>query len=577
MLMRTAIFALLAMSCLWPKVAIPGPGEVVFEDGFESCNQYYLDNDNDGYGNPASAILSCAGPVPGRVATGGDCNDSLNTINPGIVELQPDDQFTDENCDGLDGHVQLAVLVAENGGSDTSECGTLVQPCRTINAALARAATLGRNQLYVQQGNYSAASINQDVQLFSGYAQGTWNRNPANKAVVAGELNGAISRYVSIYVAGDTVRFEDFTLQGANVPEESADLNSYALFGDTGSNVTLQRINLVAGNGANGTKGLDGQAATQTPAQSGSAGQDGLEEPIACSTARALGGPPGTNASCAETSGGVGGQGGSMDTNCGAFSLNLDATNGLAGANATLSQAGSFGTGGLGGFVATACASSPPFAGLPGRTVHGTGGAGGSGGASTPESWLANAGATGELGSHGSGGGGGGGGAGNDEGTDSRGGGGGGGGAGGCRADGAGQGGQGGGGSFAVVLFSGSLSASNSIFSRGVGGSGGAGGLGALGQPGGAAGPPGSPAPGGICSGASGGSGGAGGNSGAGGGGGGGASCSVVLVSSTLGTNQNNQHIGGTAGSGGNGGLGNTSASDGQAGGNGLVCGIMQF
>ena len=53
--MRALPFAIVAMLS-WATAGYPGPQELVFEDGFESCNLYYQDNDNDGYGNPATAM-----------------------------------------------------------------------------------------------------------------------------------------------------------------------------------------------------------------------------------------------------------------------------------------------------------------------------------------------------------------------------------------------------------------------------------------------------------------------------------------------------------------------------------------
>jgi Putative metal-binding motif/Secretion system C-terminal sorting domain len=51
----------------------------------------YADLDNDGFGNPNTSLLSCNTPV-GFVPNSTDCNDALNTVNPGIPE----------KCDGLD-------------------------------------------------------------------------------------------------------------------------------------------------------------------------------------------------------------------------------------------------------------------------------------------------------------------------------------------------------------------------------------------------------------------------------------------------------------------------------------------
>jgi hypothetical protein len=65
-------------------------------DGSTSST-WYADLDSDGYGDSASAALSCAAPS-GSVAVGGDCDDSDAALNPGAAEICNDQ---DDNCDGL--------------------------------------------------------------------------------------------------------------------------------------------------------------------------------------------------------------------------------------------------------------------------------------------------------------------------------------------------------------------------------------------------------------------------------------------------------------------------------------------
>ncbi|WP_264510953.1 YDG domain-containing protein [Flavobacterium sp. N1719] len=62
-----------------------------------SNTTYYADTDNDGYGNPASSIVSCL-PLVGYVANDLDCNDASNTIYPGAVDVCYDG--IDNDCNG---------------------------------------------------------------------------------------------------------------------------------------------------------------------------------------------------------------------------------------------------------------------------------------------------------------------------------------------------------------------------------------------------------------------------------------------------------------------------------------------
>ncbi|MCB0554702.1 MAG: hypothetical protein KDD02_14225 [Phaeodactylibacter sp.] len=63
--------------------------------------EYFADADNDGYGNPAISLRSCAElPPPGYAVTGGDCNDNDPAIHPNAAEIPCND--IDENCNGND-------------------------------------------------------------------------------------------------------------------------------------------------------------------------------------------------------------------------------------------------------------------------------------------------------------------------------------------------------------------------------------------------------------------------------------------------------------------------------------------
>lgn len=72
-------------------------GAIDEEDPNSFPQTWYLDGDNDGYGDPGQSIQSCF-PVAGHVIAGGDCNDANPAIHPGVMDIC---DGIDNNCDGL--------------------------------------------------------------------------------------------------------------------------------------------------------------------------------------------------------------------------------------------------------------------------------------------------------------------------------------------------------------------------------------------------------------------------------------------------------------------------------------------
>jgi Putative metal-binding motif len=64
----------------------------------EGIDTWYLDADQDGFGGSTTVL---GAPQTGYVATGGDCDDSNENVNPAAVEILANG--IDEDCDGVDG------------------------------------------------------------------------------------------------------------------------------------------------------------------------------------------------------------------------------------------------------------------------------------------------------------------------------------------------------------------------------------------------------------------------------------------------------------------------------------------
>jgi len=58
---------------------------------------WFRDLDGDGFGNPEDTVLSCSHPGPPFVDQGGDCDDTMDTVHPGAVEVL---DGIDNDCDG---------------------------------------------------------------------------------------------------------------------------------------------------------------------------------------------------------------------------------------------------------------------------------------------------------------------------------------------------------------------------------------------------------------------------------------------------------------------------------------------
>ncbi len=72
--------------------------------------QYFIDSDNDGYGDVNNSIFDCSAtsPLTNYVPDSTDCNDNLASVNPNEVDVFGDG--IDQNCDGVDGNLNLQEL-----------------------------------------------------------------------------------------------------------------------------------------------------------------------------------------------------------------------------------------------------------------------------------------------------------------------------------------------------------------------------------------------------------------------------------------------------------------------------------
>jgi hypothetical protein len=430
---------------------------------------------------------------------------------------------------GSSGHVHLVldvtgyfapptVFVSPLG--DDANPGTCAQPLRTIQAAITRGASLGRD-VSVVQGTYNEAqtiALADGVSLLGGFATDCSRPASGVTALVVGQPTAISATGITKPTTLDLL-----TIEGADslTPGGSA----YGVLVVNSSGLVIQRSTIVAGRGGDGQSGAAGAA--------GAGGNNG---------GNASGLTPGASGS--SPSGANGGQGGAGVSGT---------APGQPGGNGTQVAGGGSGASGGSGGAAGTCSGLSSSHGGPAPAVTSTGNVGNPGANGAPGAsfgtlnalgtYVPPAGGSGVAGFAGGGGGGGGSGGGTAHGTNppfctscsavasGAGGGGGGGGGGGSP----GLGGRGGGASFAIAIVASIVAVDMTDMTTGTGGKGGTGGNGGVGGSGGlggaaAAGQSDSSS----CStrsggdGASGSAGGAGGNGGGASGGTGGASVCIV-------------------------------------------------
>jgi hypothetical protein len=469
-----------------------------------------------GCGNGACVLAGCQPNFYDIDGLASDGCEYACTVMTGIDE--PDDTFTDSNCDGIDGDKTRAIFVDIATGNDAN-AGTMAAPVQHVNAGIAKAqGTPGKTEVYISNGSYNeTVTLVNGISLYGGYsASNKWARSSTyvtfinSSGLVSGNSIGMYGSNISTVTIVDRLTVTGQSAAGFGV-------SVYALYCLNCPTLSLSNMTLQAGNGTSGSAGTVGGSGGI--AATGSGGTAGF-----CDTVTVVNGGPGAPSACS-AAGGNGGAGGEA------------ANNGNTGSPGSGGALG--GTGGAAYVGGVTGAGSPGGNGAVGTAgTAGTNGAGGSGGVIVSGYWQTSVGASGTSGTHGNGGGGGGGGGGQSCTfcTNGTGNGGGGGGAGGCGGT-FGTGGSGGGGSFGAFLINSSGIAMRAMtISSAKGGDGGAGGSGGPAGTPGAGGLGGTTCTGEVGAGGNGGAGGVGGAGGSGGGGAGGPSWAVYRSGTTLNT-----------------------------------------
>jgi len=99
------------------------------DEGFIT-SQYFLDSDNDGFGNPNSSVISCFMP-DGYANNGDDCNDFNENINPESPEICNN---ADDNCSGeIDEGLITQTYYADTDNDNYGDPDNTIENCSQPN------------------------------------------------------------------------------------------------------------------------------------------------------------------------------------------------------------------------------------------------------------------------------------------------------------------------------------------------------------------------------------------------------------------------------------------------------------
>ena len=278
----------------------------------------------------------------------------------------------DANCDGITDDTTTFVFVASSG-NDAND-GSLLHPKATIAGALSAAA--GGKSVLVGFGDYDGFDVRAGVSVFGGYSPDFTARDlslyPVTIAAPAGSEPGTPA--LTCHAVTTATRIEGVTVKGSAA--SVAGHGSTAIYFDgCDAQVTLSSVTVIAGAGANGTRGTsssDNLAGTGLMSLAdldgvpGSDGQPGNSMDQFCR--RVSAGAGGVKMCPSESvSGGAGGAADCPTLNC---------ENGLPCANAGCTDFSSSGTCDIATVLAQAVSNPPaangagPSAGIAGDVTY---------------------------------------------------------------------------------------------------------------------------------------------------------------------------------------------------------------
>lgn len=170
---------------------------------------------------------------------------------------EPDDEFIDSNCDGIDGDVKRAIFVSPDGFD--SDDGSIKKPVQSIGQAILLAKDEGL-AVYVCNGTYREnVVIDAPVSVYGGYdCARDWKRTKDVAILQAGAGLPLLVKNVDGKVRLERLAFRAPDAVGAGQSSQAA-----AIVGS--SDVSLSQVELKAGRGTAGVHGTKGADAYSSP------------------------------------------------------------------------------------------------------------------------------------------------------------------------------------------------------------------------------------------------------------------------------------------------------------------------
>lgn len=221
------------------------------------CSSSYQ-TEAEGFGGAAGAAGAFGLPFgsDGLGGAGGEHSSGspASLCDPDAVD-DPDLEFLDENCDGIDGDEKRALFVSPLGSDE--DAGTRAAPLATLTRAL-ELAKKGGLDVYVCSATYEESLVidGAGARIFGGFAcEEGWARTTRPAELAPSEGIPLTIRHVSAPVRIDKV---SFMAPAATLPSQSA---IAAVIVD-GADVALTHVELSAGAGAAGSDGAPAEEFT---------------------------------------------------------------------------------------------------------------------------------------------------------------------------------------------------------------------------------------------------------------------------------------------------------------------------